>query len=141
MRVKIVVLACSIILSGCASSPQWHWFKNGATEGEFHSTKFACMQKAQQPYSSSMLYNSGGVVSSQSLTTGSTSSGITTNNDLFDACMYSTGWIKRSRQNSNYEQPQLTRDSAEKTCLNLGHKVGTYPYNECVKSRVGERKW
>jgi hypothetical protein len=133
---KIILFSCLSIF-GCASAPQWSWHKSGASQSDFHAVKFTCMQRAQQPYSSSTLYNSGGVVSSQSMTTGSSSSGITTSVDLFDACMYAAGWVKRSQQSSNDQALKMPRDSAEKTCVNLGHKVGTYPFAECVKSRVG----
>ena len=129
-------------LVGCAASPQWDWVKPKSTEAEFHTTKYNCLQKAQQPFISSSAYNSGGVVSPQSISTQSSSAGIATSNELFVACMYSSGWKQQYAQNASMTKANNVKMSikdAQDTCARLGYKNGTYPYDECVKSRSGDK--
>lgn len=137
---KIFGYVLVLLLVGCAAPPQWNWFKPNSTEADFHSTKYSCLQKAQQPYSSSYGYNSGGIVSSLAMTTQSSSAGIATNMELFDACMYSNGWKKQYTQNtvsSKINSVKMSIKEAQDTCQRQGYKNGTYPFDECVKSRMG----
>jgi hypothetical protein len=140
--IRIFELFLLFLLAGCAAAPQWSWHKPKATEAEFHSSKYSCLQKAQQPFSSSAAYNSGGIVSPQAISTQSSAAGIATNNDLYEACMYSNGWRKQYTQNSNANNlnaVKMTTKDAQDTCTRLGFKSGTYPFEECVKSRTGSR--
>lgn len=129
-----------VTLAGCATGPQWNWYKPNSNEAEFNSAKYSCLQKAQQPYSSASAYNSGGIVSSQAITTQSSSAGIATNNALYEACLSANGWTKRYTQNitsSNGSPIKMSPTEAQETCARTGYKIGTYPYEECVKSRSG----
>ena len=135
-------LSLILLLAGCAAPPHWSWHKPNATDSEFHSTKYSCLQKSQQPFSSSAAYNSGGIVSPQAITTQSSAAGIATNKDLYEACMFSNGWRKQYTQNSNSTKADTIKMSvkdAQDTCLRLGFKSGTYPFDECVKNRAGDR--
>ena len=142
MMKKIFGIALALSIIGCATAPQWHWFKPNATEADFYSTNYSCLQRAQQPFSSSNAYNSGGIVSPQAMTTQSSSAGIATNAELFDACMYSNGWKKQYAQSaaSTKVNPiKMSSKEAQDTCQRQGYKIGTYPFDECVKSRTGEK--
>jgi hypothetical protein len=139
---SISTLLLALLLVGCAAAPQWSWHKPNASESEFHSSKYSCLQKSQQPFSSSAAYNSGGIVSPQAISTQSSAAGIATNNHLYEACMYSNGWRKQYTQNSNatnLNALKMTTKDAQDTCIRLGFKSATYPFEECVKSRSGSR--
>ena len=141
MKSKIGLLLV-ISLTGCAAGSQWTWYKSNSSEAELNSTKYSCLQKAQQPYSSSSAYNSGGIVSSQSITTQSSSAGISTNNELFEACMTASGFVKQYIQNPNSIRAssiKMSVQEAKNSCILLGFKSGTYPYDECVKTRSSDK--
>lgn len=122
------------ILVGCTGTHSV-WVKPGAKDNEFNIDKYSCMQSAQQPYASSIGYNSGGIVSPSSTTTASSSAGIALNDQLFNACMNAKGWSLRITQNQSPTPSQvLSENDARNRCEGRGLKSGTYPFNECVKS-------
>ena len=139
---RFLELFLILLLVGCAAAPQWSWNKPNANEAEFHSTKYNCLQKAQQPFSSSSAYNSGGLVSPQAITTQSSAAGIATNNELYEACMLTNGWRKQYAQSTNSTKSnaiKMSAKDAQDTCIRLGFRNGTYPFDECVKNRTGDR--
>jgi hypothetical protein len=124
------------LLVACAGTHSV-WVKPGAKDSDFNQEKYACMQSAQQPYASSIGYNSGGIVSPSAITTASSSAGIATNEQLFNACMNAKGWTLRVTRNQAPTQAiSLSENEANKRCEGRGLKAGTYPFNECVKSLV-----
>ena len=113
------------------------WVKPGSNGNDFNLDKYACLQSAQQPYSSAIGYNSGGIVSPSSITTASSSAGIATNEQLFNACMNAKGWSLNVVRNQAPTQSELLSESdAKKRCEGRGLKSGTYPFNECIKSLI-----
>lgn len=70
------------LLTIIASGPNMVWVKSGSTQMDFNQDKYACMQESQQPVSGGY-YNRYG---------GSASSGVRTNQNLFNACMEARGW-------------------------------------------------
>ena len=124
------------LLVGCAGTHSV-WVKPGAKDNDFNKEKYACMQSAQQPYASSIGYNSGGIVSPSAITTASSSAGIATNEQLFNACMNAKGWtLQVTRNQAPTQAITLPENEANKRCEGRGLKAGTYPFNECVKSLV-----
>lgn len=124
------------LLVGCAGTNSV-WVKPGVMSSDFNQEKYACMQSAQQPYASSIRYNSGGIVSPSAITTASSSSGIATNEQLFNACMNAKGWtLQVTRNQAPTQTITMTENEANKRCEGRGLKAGTYPFNECVKSLV-----
>jgi hypothetical protein len=76
------VIGCFALLACAAQQQQSSWIKPGATAHEFSSNRDACMQQSQQPNSAALEKGNGGVASSK----------MTTNADLFGACMNARGY-------------------------------------------------
>jgi len=85
-----------LLLVSCGGTQ--YWDKAGATNSEFEKANYSCMKNSQQQFSSSTLYNGGGLVSGNSITTGSSSSGSILNERLYQACMRADGWTIVSDQ-------------------------------------------
>jgi len=76
----IAVAAFSLVLLGCAEPMVWN--KSGASQADFNTDRYRCMQESQQQSSSAYVNRYGGYASS----------GQTTNESLFNACMTAQGW-------------------------------------------------
>jgi hypothetical protein len=68
-----------LVVGGC-ETPAWN--KQGASLADFNGDKYQCMQQSQQQTSSAYVNRYGGVASS----------GQSTNEPLFNACMNARGW-------------------------------------------------
>jgi len=73
-RLPLSGLLCAIAVIGCATEPVWR--KPGAAQGEFDQIRYQCLQGSAIPPT----YNAA------------TQSVVTTNYDLFNACMGAHGW-------------------------------------------------
>lgn len=73
-------LLAVLVVAGCATPMAWN--KPGATQAEFRTDKYQCMQASQQQSGYAYVNKYGG----------SASSGQTTNIPLFNACMNAKGW-------------------------------------------------
>lgn len=91
--------AILLLLSACAEPPPL-WNKTGATEQQFNTDKYQCMQGSQQQTSSAYIGPYGG----------SASSGQSTNTALFNACMNAKGW-RLERQSASNQSPQITEEA------------------------------
>ncbi len=131
------VMLGALVMGGCAQR-SYVWLKPGAKDNEFSVAKYDCLQKAQQPYSSTAAYNSGGIVSPTSYSTNNSSAGIATNEQLFNACMNAKGWALSVQGPQSYTPPPMASpEDASRRCEGRGLKPNTYPFNECVKSLSG----
>jgi hypothetical protein len=98
---RIAVASSIILLSACAANNNV-WVKPGASQTEFASQRYACMQQSQQRVSSAYVNQYGG----------SSDSRVTTNNPLFGACMNAQGWyLTDARQQQAVAQ--ATKDGWE----------------------------
>ena len=107
----LIILA----LTGCATL-NIGWYKPGGTPQQFAQDKFACMSSSQMQYSQSTIQGTGGTYNGGGSTTcnvlgstmncnesggyatpgsvnGQSSSGVTTNTPLFQACMQARGYV------------------------------------------------
>jgi hypothetical protein len=75
----LFLIAIPFALAGCQPPV---WSKPGASQADFASERYQCMQGSQQQSSSAYLNRYGGFSSSEQ----------TTNGPLFDACMNAKGW-------------------------------------------------
>lgn len=80
-----ISLVALISLTGCA---QKLWVKPGASQNDFASDKYACMQESQQQQSSAAVNAYGGAAQS----------GTVTNVYLFNSCMNAKGWSLQNTQ-------------------------------------------
>ena len=110
---KLSAVIIPSFLLACASAPEWTWQKPNSSETDFHNTQYICLQKSQQPFSTSSAINSGGLISPDSISSRSFSSGMMTNAALFEACMLSNGWKKQSLQSSETSQITSRSNSSE----------------------------
>ncbi len=76
-RYLAVVIAIPFILNGCGT-----WVKPGATQQDFSSDKYQCLQESQQQKGYATVNQWGG----------SAFSGASTNGNLFASCMNAHGW-------------------------------------------------
>lgn len=89
--------AATFALGGC-QQPWWN--KPGASTDDFNADKYQCMQGSQQQTSSAYISRYGG----------SASSGQSTNEPLFAACMNAKGWTLGTR---NVSSDQAAQNNAE----------------------------
>jgi hypothetical protein len=86
------VIAAGILtalsLAACAALAPPRWYKDGATQQEFASDRYACLQQSQQRVSGAYVNQYGGA--SQDT--------VITNDQLFGACMNANGWELRREQ-------------------------------------------
>ena len=141
---KFLILIIILIIQGCA--PNLVWMKPNGTQQEFSKTKYDCLQKSQQPYSSYSASNVGGIVSSSSTSSSSASSGLITNDQLYSACMNSNGWYLQQEvtQNSQSQQNQTNQqnvvntskrisiEEAENICNRYHQNKTSFNYFTCV---------
>ena len=130
-------MIAGLLLSSCAQQ-NLVWVKPGASNNQFPQDRYDCLQRSQQAYSSSHSSNTGGVVSPNAISTSSSSAGMTTNEQLFNACMNSKGWnLVRQNPIPNGQQQinqAASPSEATKICQNKGLKPDTYPFSECMNS-------
>jgi hypothetical protein len=99
MTRNIILIIVAFQLSGCATG---RWFKAGATQQEFQEVNYLCLKESQQPETKA--YSSlGGVGYGNNHHRNHTaadfssnySSGMVTNEKLFNACMNAYGfyWV------------------------------------------------
>ena len=88
--VMIVFFSMVGLMLACANRPQYKtvWSKPNFTQQEFATDKYECMQQSQQRNE----YASGAYCTGYYCQPGSASSTVSTNMDLFNACMESRGW-------------------------------------------------
>jgi hypothetical protein len=130
----LIILA----LTGCAAL-NMGWYKPGVTQQQFSQDKYACMSSSQMQYSQSTVQGTGGTYNGGGSTTcnvwgntvncngdggystpgsvnGQSSSGVTTNMPLFQACMQSRGYVWTSQaQVQRYEASQAPPPSPAQT--------------------------
>jgi len=85
----------SIFLTACAPMT---WMKPGASQNEFSTDKYECLQQAQQRVSGAQVNTYGGSSSNQ----------VITNNSLFRSCMNSRGWYLGSNQKTDQSLQKLS---------------------------------
>ena len=88
-----LIISIIFLLSSCAEG---RWYKSGASTEEFYEVHYVCMRESQQPQTSSSSYlnsNYNTVASNQPLYQSSYSSGMVTNQNLYNACMNAHGFI------------------------------------------------
>ena len=76
----IWLVLSAFVITGCQSPMVWN--RPGATEAEFNSERYRCSAESQQQSSSAYVGKYGGFASS----------GQTTNEPLYNACMTARGW-------------------------------------------------
>lgn len=96
-----------VLLTSCA---QQVWYKPNAYQGEFEQVKYACLQQSQQ-------FSSGSKVAPNSILGGyvaTSSSGMSTNNQLFVSCMNAKGFnlqdvqqLQRNQANEKNQQDKF----------------------------------
>ena len=80
----MVCVGAFVLLVGCARSV---WVKPGASQQDFATDKYECLQQSQQPHAYVNAY--GGA------------SGSVTNAELFNSCMNARGWYLQRQQTSS----------------------------------------
>ena len=126
MKPGLAVLACVLMVSGCAQPKVW--MKPGAGNEEFNQARYACLQQGQQPYSTAYINRYGG----------SASGGMTTNGMLYNACMEAGGWALV--ENATANSPAYTaavkeiNDEGRALC----RKPEYYPYYSWAPCGVRE---
>ena len=98
---RIVVASSIILLSACANNKIW--VKPGASQTEFAHDKYACMQQSQHRVSTA------NVTADVNQFRGSSDSRVTTNEDLFSACMNAQGWYVQDKRQQQ-AMTQATKD-------------------------------
>lgn len=92
MLKNVILIMLSFCLSSCAAG---RWYKAGASQEEFGEVKYRCLQEAQQPQASAYSSYANGYKNSNNQFSGAYSSGMVTNEELFNACMNAYGfyWV------------------------------------------------
>lgn len=91
---KTLLLVSTISLAGCMA-----WYKPGATQGEFESARYQCLQESQQRVGVAQVNSFGGTAVNN----------VQTNEMLFNSCMNAKGWSWQNKQNL---QNQLQQQQA-----------------------------
>jgi hypothetical protein len=92
-------IAALVVLTGCQPMV---WNRPGASQADFNTERYQCMQASQQQTSSAYINQYGGAASS----------GQTTNDPLFIACMNAKGWSLQ-RQGALNEQAAQNKAEVE----------------------------
>lgn len=108
----------AVWMLGCATTrqPVLFWVKPGGTNDALNKDIYACTQESQQRVSESS-YNRG--------TGGSSTSGVTTNVNLYNLCMNARGWVleedaygfepKSSKKTTSEDQPKVVKEEPTAT--------------------------
>lgn len=83
-------VASAVALAACAPLPETTWQKSGATQNDFSTDRYACLQESQQRVSNATVNGYGGRADS----------GVITNGNLFAACMNARGWYLAMQQSA-----------------------------------------
>jgi hypothetical protein len=101
----VLLLSAMLAVAGCSQTVAWN--KPGASQAEFNNERYRCMQEAQQQSSSAYVNRYGGVASS----------GQTTNEPLFNACMNAKGWyLQKDTGGEGKATAQSIMDRASAVC-------------------------
>ena len=127
--------AVLVVLTGCqAAPPLMVWNKSGASASEFNTERYQCMQSSQHQYSSA--YVSGSYVPGFGAGySGSASSGQTTNQPLFNACMNAKGW---SLQQDNKSQAMAEFKDADNYVARVCADPKYAPYYSKAPCKVNQ---
>lgn len=79
---KWLYLIAVVSLTGCATHPAPLWYKSGATQQDFKSDRYACLQESQQQQGRAVVNAYGGAARTGSVT----------NEVLFRSCMEARGY-------------------------------------------------
>ena len=77
---KYLAFFFAALLSGCA---QYLWVKGGISQEQANQDRYACLQESQQRVSSAYVSEYGG----------SAQDSVTTNVELYNACMAARGYV------------------------------------------------
>jgi hypothetical protein len=99
------------------------WNKPGASQADFSQARYSCMQQSQQPTSFAYVNQYGG----------SSSSGVATNGNLFNACMNAQGWslqqpLSKEQQLAANEQGKAALDAVMDELHQLCARPDLQPY-------------
>ena len=145
---KAPLFAIILALTGCASL-NFGWYKPGVSQQEFAQDKYACMSSSQMQYSQSTVQGTGGTYYGGGSTTcnaygnavnctgdggystpasvnGQSSSGVTTNVPLFQACMQARGYVwtyqaEVERYEAAPQQTPAQREASNKRAYCFAH--------------------
>jgi 5-methylcytosine-specific restriction endonuclease McrA len=129
-------------LIGCYSNQVWN--KPNSSQNDFARDRYTCLQQSQQASSVGYVIPNAVLGGYQ----GYSSSGVSTNDSLFNACMNANGWYLQSKE-STYKQPDMivpaqpinfVPDKERRNyCLKLPENkgaTGAYDYeklNKCIE--------
>ncbi|OUL98803.1 hypothetical protein [Variovorax sp. JS1663] len=87
----LLITAAAVLAAGCA---QPVWVKPGASQNDFASDRYTCMQDSQQRVGGAVVNQFGG----------SATNTVVTNGNLFGSCMNAKGWYL-TRPNAQQQSP------------------------------------
>ncbi len=105
---RAISLVTVISLAGCA---QQLWVKPGASQNDFASDRYACLQESQQQGSSARVNAYGGAAESGSYT----------NQGLFISCMTAKGWAMQDAKAAQ-EQTAITQSNVNEQMNEFNQK-------------------
>src|SRR5215475_11279253 len=97
----LFIASLALMVSACHQSMVWN--KPGASQAAFNTDRYRCMQESQQQSSSAYINRYAGYASS----------GQTTNDALFQACMNASGWSLQKDVSADAKGP--SRDQFDST--------------------------
>ena len=138
---RLISFVGLLLLISCSSNQVWN--KPNANQNDFSRDKYVCLQQAQQSSSVGYLIPNAFLGGYQAYT----SSGVGTNEALFNACMNANGWYLQNKDSLNKQPDMLVPpqpinfvpDKERRNyCLKLPENKGTngaYDYeklNKCI---------
>lgn len=96
---KYLLFVATLLLAGCAQV----WVKPGASQSDFSTDRYTCLQESQQHQSSAAVNAYGGAAQSGSVTNGF----------LFNSCMNAKGWTLQQAQANAQDASQNSAELAQ----------------------------